>query len=117
MTSAQVVAYAEQLVEDLRTAGLRATCDPRSAVPPCVLVVPVPDRSYDVLAGFTAAWTVAVIGAGPGDLTDARKLGELVDEVAALVDVETVEAASYMLPTSPDPRPAYLVKFRTVVTP
>jgi hypothetical protein len=114
----QITDYATQLVVDLRAAGVKATDNVRNAVPPCVLVVPVPKRTYDVLCGgYSAEWTLVALGSGPGDLTDAKTLEDMVDLIAATVPITTAEPASYLLPNRQDPAPAYVCTHLTTVTP
>lgn len=113
-----VVARAEQLAEEITTALVaaalpfeaRGTADIRGAVPPCVLVVPVPTRDYSTGCGFLVEWRLVALAAGSvGDLEAARVLEALVDVTATVVDVERAEAASYRLPTSEATSPAYLI--------
>ena len=113
----EVIDYALALVETIRATGVRATADVRTVNPPGVLVVPTPAREYDLLGDcFTATWTVALIGSGPGDLSDARLLEDYAAVVIPLLPrVDTVEVASYVLPGL-DPKPAYLCRFQTTVT-
>lgn len=113
----QATEYAAQLVDELRAADVKATNDPRAVNLPGVLVVPVPSRTYDLLAGYTASWTVVLLAPGVGDLSDAKALEDLADAVVTVLpQITTVEAASYVLPNMPDPKPAYLCRFDTAIT-
>lgn len=115
----QVVEFAQTLAADLRAGGLSATCDVNKAVPPCVLVVPVPRLEFDLLCGgSTATWTAVILAPGKGDLTDARLLEEQLAKVLAVwPNLERAEPTAYALPTAVDPKPAYLCTFITSVTP
>lgn len=114
----QILDFADALVDDLRAAHLSATSDSRSAVPPCVLVVPVPRREYDVLCGgYSSTWTIACLAPGPGDRADAEILEALADAVAELVPVQTAEPASYLLSTDRPAYPAILLTFQADITP
>jgi hypothetical protein len=115
----QATDYASQLVTDLRAANIgKVTDNVRNAVPPCVLVVPVPKRSYEILCGgYNAEWTIVALGAGPGDLSDAKALEDMVDLIADTVGITTAEPASYLLPNREYPAPAYLCTHLTTVTP
>lgn len=105
-------ARADELVEQLVAAGIKATTDPRAAHPPCVLATP-PARTYDVNteAGYSAEWVLWALAPAPGSAASWDKLDELVDAVASVLDVERAEPGSYQLPaTSPGvPVPAYRI--------
>lgn len=104
-------------MEQLRTGGIKATHNVRAVDLPGALVIPVPSRTYDLLEGYTATWTVVLLAQGPGDLDDAAELEAMADVVAEVIPaVQTIEAASYVLPQYPDPKPAYLCRFENVIT-
>lgn len=112
--------YAEALVTSLQTAEVaRVTTDIRNAIPPCVLVVPVPKRNYDegsLCGGYVAEWNIVCLASGIGDLTDAKTLEDMVDAVAGVVAISTAEPVAYRVPNRADPAPAYLLKHLTTVT-
>lgn len=113
----QVVDFAEELASDLRDAGVKATAEITGVELPGVLVDPLPQRDYDRLSEcITATWSVVLIAAGPGTLDDVRNLEEILEAVLTVVDPLSFEAASYVLPGL-DPRPAYVLKFETTITP
>ena len=58
-----VLDYMEQVVRDLNAAGIRATSDPRSVNPPCVLIVP-PGYTMDGLNMVTADFEALVLAPG-----------------------------------------------------
>jgi len=115
----QMIAFAEGIAGLLKDAGVRATVDVRQAVPPCVLVVPVARLEADILCGgWSATFTIVCLASGMGDLTDARVLEELLDQVVEHVPaITTVEPSAYQLPTTQEPKPALLCTFTAVVTP
>lgn len=113
----QITDRAEELATLLGSETYAATCDIRNTLPPCLLVVPVPERDYraGVLAGGTVdlVWTLVALGRPPADLQAGRDLEELCDHVLeVLPDVETAEPASYPIPGAESPAPAYLIKHR-----
>lgn len=116
----QITDYAGTLVTGLLAANVgRVTMDIRNAIPPCVLVIPVPTRDYNegsMCGGYTAEWTIVCLAPGPGDLSDAKALEDMVDAVAAVVDIATAEPASYLVPGKASPAPSYVLKHHTVVT-
>lgn len=115
----ELTTYAEQLVTDLRAGNVKVTTDIRNAIPPIVLVVPVPKRDYNegsFCGGYTAEWTLVCLAGGIGDLTDAKALEDMVDGVAAIVDIATAEPASYRVPNRANPAPAYVLKHHVTVT-
>ena len=95
-----------ELVEILTAAGVRATVDPRSATPPCVLVTP-PERTYDLTCGYTARWKLWALAPGPGNADAWAALDELVDKVRTVLDVERATFASYALAVDSPTVPAY----------
>lgn len=106
-------ARAVELVEMLDGAGVRAVADPRSVVPPCVLLQP-PTRRYDLpLPAFTAVWTLVAIAPGPGTADAWVALDDLADIVVEvlgdLLDATEVRPASYTLPGAAEPAPALLI--------
>lgn len=111
-----IVERAEELAELLTSDTIRASCDVRDTVPPCLLIVPVPRRNY--LGGRMSGtvqleWTIVALGRPPADLQAGRDLEELCDHVVeVLPDVETAEPASYPVPGAESPAPAYLIKHR-----
>lgn len=110
---AQEIAAALRVAAGPGVEEIRATVDVRNAVPPCILVVPVPYRTYNVggtlTGGFEVRWTLVAIASGQGDYDAARVLEELVDHVATVVDVDTAEPGSYQTPGAEAPSPAYII--------
>lgn len=109
----ELVDHAKAVADLLVTAGAKATHNVRNAVPPCILVVPVPRLDYDVLSGgASATFTAVAIASGPGDLKDAEFLESAVALIASVVDLTTAEPGAYVLPNQADPKPAYLCTFQ-----
>lgn len=99
-----VTDYVRQILADLTAAGIRATADPRSVNPPCVLITP-PIYTLDGFNTVTCDFEALALVPGPANL-DAW---EAVDTLATravrdvLRDVERMTPASY----SPDNQPDY----------
>lgn len=118
MTASELITYAESLVTQVRAAGMKATADIRNVSLPGVLVHPMPRREYDLLSGYSAEWSIVALAPGPGDLADAKVLQDYADRLVTLFpQIKSVEPASYVLPSFPDPKPALILKFDTEVTP
>lgn len=99
-----------ELVEALGAAGITATVDPRSATPPCVLVTP-PDRTYDVGCGYTARWNLWALVPGTANADAHKALDTIVDELAAVLPLESAEPSSYVLSADSPPMVAYRCQF------
>jgi hypothetical protein len=85
--------------EILDAAGVRATTDPRSLNPPCVLLGP-PSFARDFACGGTATVTAYVVGPTPGNLDAWRAIDDLAERAGtalakAGIDVATITPASY----------------------
>lgn len=83
-----------ELVEALEAVagGVLVTDDPRQAIPPCILVHPVPSRTYtEELEGAVVSLSWQVIALAPGGSFDAAS-SDLLDELQAIVEdgLETV---------------------------
>lgn len=105
MSSGYAAALA--IADELTAFGLRATVDPRSAQPPCVLVTP-PVRTYTLGCGFSAEWTLVLLTNGTG-ADGFSQLDDMLDQLAEHVDIDTARPAGYQLTSGGDPIPAYLV--------
>jgi hypothetical protein len=106
---------AVELAEKLQAGGLRATIDPRSATPPCVLIVP-PARTFDLGCGYTATWELWALVPGVGNADAHKALDDLVDQVAAVLPLERADLQSYALAADNPPYPAYRLTFTEGVT-
>lgn len=120
MSATELLEYAGGLVTQIRAEGIKATTDIRNVSLPGVLVHPLPARTYDLLSegSFSAEWTIVALAPGPGDLADAKVLQDYADRLVQLFpQIKSVEPASYVLPSFPEPKPALLCKFDSEVTP
>lgn len=96
--------------ELLNDAGITATADPRAATPPCVLIPP-PEREYDLSCGYTARWQVVVMVPGIGNADAHKQLDELVDACAAVLPIERATLIAYVLSPDAPAIPAYRCEF------
>lgn len=80
--------------EGLSGAGIRATCDPRSVNPVCVLILP-PPLTPDFMCGGTATFTALVVGPAPANLDSWTAIEDLAEQVAVLIDINQVTPSSY----------------------
>jgi len=99
-----------ELAEELTASGVRATVDPRSATPPCVLIVP-PARTFDLACGYTATWELWALVPGVGNADAHRQLDLLVDQVLKVLPLERADLQSYVLSADAPPLPAYRLTF------
>jgi hypothetical protein len=101
------------IVEKLIAAGIRATVDPGAFTPPAV-IVPPPDRTYDVGCGYTATWGLRAVATAPtgGDHTTWAQLDTLVDAIASVFPVESAVRRGF--PLGAKILPSYLVMFTEV---
>jgi hypothetical protein len=100
----------QEVVEKLEAAGLTATCDPRAATPPCVLVE-LPNLRFDVGGGPTGEWAVVALAPNPFNLDAAAVLTDMVATIRGVLPVGRVDR--YMYAISPDnpSLPAYRFQF------
>jgi hypothetical protein len=101
-------------VERLNQAGVRATLDPRSANPPCILLVP-PAMAMDVQCGGTATFTAYAITRGPANLDAWKSLDELAADATAVLPVEGLEPGSYALDET-TPLPVFVLTWSEALT-
>jgi hypothetical protein len=101
---------ANEIAAKLTAAGVNATADPRSATPPCVLVVP-PERTYDLSCGYTARWNLWALVPGTGNADAHKALDAIADAIANELPVERMTLASYVLAVDAPPLPAYRIEF------
>ena len=112
----EIIAYARTLADEIRTAGVRnVTTKASAAVPPCVLVVPIPARVYDIAHGYTATWTVVAMAPAPGDERAAEQLDDMVNRIATVIPLESADPSAWQIPGADSPVPAYVCKYTTEV--
>lgn len=99
-----------ELAAELTTAGIRATADPRSATPPCVLITPA-GRTFDLACGYTAQWNLYALAPGTGNADAHKVLSELVDDLAAVLPLESADPVSYVLSPDAPALPAFRCQF------
>jgi hypothetical protein len=97
---------AQELAAALVAAGITATTDPRAATPPCVLIPP-PDRVFDLACGYTATWSLWALVPGTGNADAHKALDALVDDVAAVLPVERATLSQYVLSADAPALPGY----------
>lgn len=106
------VTDAEELRDQLLAADVPATIDPAwaSTNRPCVLVTP---PAIDWTAR-SLTWRLAALSAhGTGSLAALVELGDLIERVADVLDVEGADPASYALTPETGTVPAYLIRVTT----
>jgi hypothetical protein len=99
-----------EIASKLTAAGIVATVDPRSATPPCVLVVP-PERTYDLACGYTARWNLWALVPGTGNADAHKALDALVDQVSNELTIERASLGSYVLSPDAPALPAYRIEY------
>lgn len=99
---------AQQLVELLTSAGLFATCDPRSATPPCILVTPPTSDLQRGMCEQHCAFDVWVLAPGTANADSFRQLEWLSYWVRKALPTVTAQYPSqYNLSADSPPLPAY----------
>lgn len=100
--------HAKQLADDLKDAGISSSIDPRKLKLPGILIVPLPDLTFDILDGSSveAVYKAWAIAGGTGDAATAEKLEELVMGASEVLNIETTRLGAYQLPQASDPFPA-----------
>lgn len=99
----------QQVVDDLRAAGIRAVLDELDINPPCVFVTFDPaGGSFDRLkgTGWGGVIWLRCIAPGSGRKASWRVLGPLVDQVRAVIPTRGWSPADLTVPTGGDPLPA-----------
>ena len=90
----QIITSIEGYLDALRAAGIRATMDPRSVNPPCVLMTP-PDFDLNVNCGGDAEFRAVILAPPPANLDAWRTLDDLAAQVAAVIPVERIRPSQY----------------------
>lgn len=102
--------YADQL----NASGIRATVDPRDAVPPCVLFTPPDQVRLDMGCAGSADLTALLLVPGPGQSDAWAALDATLPAVLEMLPVEQIRSTSYTLDAS-GPMPAYELTFTHLV--
>jgi hypothetical protein len=100
----------QAIADKLAAQGVDATCDPRSATPPCLLVE-YPNLRFDVGCGATGEWGVVALAPGTANLDAVDSLVPLLAAAAAVLPLERADKISYMLSPDNPPAPAYRCTF------
>lgn len=100
--------HAKELSDHLNAAGISSAIQITKLKIPGILIVPLPELTFDILDGQSAsavykAWAIA---GGTGDFETASKLEDLVLRAAEVLDIESTRLGAYQLPTASDPLPA-----------
>lgn len=98
------------IVSRLESAGIAATCDPRGANPPCVLLTP-PMATIDNMCGATGAWAAFALSPTTANLDAWKALDELAQAVYNVLPVEGWDFVAYSLSPDNPPIPAYRIRF------
>ena len=91
-------------------ADILATCDPRSATPPCVLIVP-PTVDFNGYCSGVAQWQLFALASTTGNADVWKELERLLTIVARAVPVERAMYVSYVLSPDNPIYPAYQITF------
>jgi|GEM_PF-2733648 len=107
MTS--IAGAVQSVVSRLLAGGVRATLDERDINPPAVYVAPPVIEWRFGRGDFTATHVIWCVTGAAGRSVDLANLGELVDRVAAALDLVAVrgEPADLLIPSQAGPLPAY----------
>lgn len=110
-------ARAEELIAKLNAAGIAATCDPRAAIPPCVLAQ-YPHRRYDLsfCDAYTAEWEWHILAPATATADAWRLLDDLADQFAAVHKPQRMDRAAYRPSADSPALPAYRVTFEEPIT-
>jgi hypothetical protein len=101
-------------LDKLTVEGVRATLDPRSVNPPCILLIP-PSLALDVSCGGTATFTAYALTKGPGNADAWQSLDELTAKAYAVLPLESFEPGSYAVDNG-TPLPAFVLTWTEALT-
>jgi len=103
--------HGQTIADKLNAAGISATCDPRSATPPCVLVTP-PVATFDVVCGHaTGLWSLFALAPGPANADSWAALDAILLVASGAFPLERSEFVAYSLSPDNPPIPAYRMQF------
>lgn len=101
-------------VVELTAVGIRATLDPRSVNPPCVLLIP-PTMALDVAGGGTATFTAYALTRGPGNADAWKSLDQLTTQAIEVLPLESFEPGSYAVDDG-TPLPCFTLTWTEALT-
>ena len=99
------------IASDLEALGTRATLDPATASPPCVLIIP-PNLTFDLQCdSVSASWQLVALASAPNtaDRLTWQALDLMVTNVHKVADVHDATLVAYSL--NGRTYPAYLLTF------
>lgn len=102
-------ARGQEIVRDLESLGTRATMDPATASPPCILVIP-PNLTFDLQCdSVTADWQLVALAAAShtADRTTWQSLQTLINNAQKVLDIQSADLVSYVV--NGRTYPAYLL--------
>ena len=108
----QATAWASELTE----LGVDAYTDPRSAQPPCVLIVP-PAQTFDTDCSALCEWRVYSMAPGPSNVDAWQMLAAVQPFIIQVLPVITRLPVSYSLSPDNPPYPAFCYLFEGSVEP
>jgi hypothetical protein len=99
-----------KMCADLEAAGAPlATCDPRSATPPCLLIEP-PSGNYEACS-LAGEWRVVALASATANTDAWSALDDLEAVVWQVLPVERRTFGRYVLAADAPAMPAYLFTF------
>jgi hypothetical protein len=104
--------HAQTIVARLVNAGISATADPRSAVPPCVLLAP-PSAAFDhnCADSATGTWNAYALSPTTANADAWKALDALLAATAEVLPIEHSDFVAYPLSNDSPPVPAYRIQF------
>ena len=99
-----------EIAARLEGAGIAATCDPRGANPPCVLITP-PQGNVDHMCGATGTWQLFALSPTTANLDAWKALDEMVRAVEAVLSIEGWDFVAYSLSSDSPPLPSYRIRY------
>jgi hypothetical protein len=101
---------AVEIADRLTAAGIDATCDPRGANPPCVLLTP-PNGLVDHLCGATGTWALFALSPTTANIDAWQALDEMLAAIESVLSIEGWDFVAYSLSPDNPPLPAYRIRY------
>lgn len=117
MSGLNTVGIAQDLVDRLQQAGVRATLDPRNVVPPIGLLVrPAYQPVGNACRNLVADWTLHLIGKGPDQPPAWQQLDDMLSATILVLGagITAIDPDTYPLNDTTE-APSYRVTFQTVL--